>query len=156
MPFARGLLFSLAVPLANLAAIHIVAFLATCLLRGFTPELVEQSLGIIAKQLTLGWFMVLAIAVIVSFGAWLIVQRANSTSGPSRLILLILATLAAGILPAGLALVVFGEPVLGLVVVLAISGTGVFIASRNHVLEEASVSLNLPSSQRMGFGQRDR
>lgn len=156
MPFARGLLFSLAVPLANLAAIHIVAFLATCLLRGFTPELVEQSLGIIAKQLTLGWFMVLAIAVIVSFGAWLIVQRANSTSGPSRLILLILATLAAGILPAGLALVVFGEPVLGLVVVLAISGTGVFIASRNHVIEEASVSLNLPSSQRMGFGQRDR
>ncbi|WP_291536545.1 hypothetical protein [Brevundimonas sp.] len=156
MPFARGLLFSLAVPLANLAAIHIVAFLATCLLRGFTPELVEQSLGIIAKQLTLGWFMVLAIAAIVSFGAWLIVQRANSTSGPSRLILLISATLAAGILPAGLALVVFGEPVLGLVVVLAISGMGVFIASRNHVIEEASVSLNLPSSQRMGFGQRDR
>ncbi|MNY62776.1 hypothetical protein D3C86_1996540 [compost metagenome] len=64
------------------------------------------------------------------------------------------ATLVAAVLPSVLALVVFGEPVLGLVIVVAVSGAAVALASRNKGAEELPVSTNLPSSQRMGFGKR--
>lgn len=154
MVLMRALAFSVAVPLVNLMAIHVGAVLTTGLLHGFTPELVAQSLEIISKQFSLGWFIVISLAAIVSFGAWLIVQCANSTSGASRLVLLASATLVAATLPSLLALFVFAELALSLVIVGAISGTAVALAARNKGAEALPVSNNFPSSQRMGFGKR--
>ena len=128
----------------------------TGFLHGFTLGLTTQFLGVIGRQLSVGWFVVIAFAAMVSFGAWLIIQRAESASGPSRLILLGLAMLVAALLPAGLALVVFGKPFLGLVIVGTVSSAAVFIASRDGHSAHVSISTDLPATQRMGFGRRGR
>ena len=154
MAFRRALAFSIAVPLANLIAIDVGAFLTSGMKQGFTPELVAQTMSAIGKQFSLGWFMVVALAAIIVFGTWLIVQRANSTSGASRFVLLGLATLVAAILPSMLALVVFPEAILGLVIVVAVSGAAVALASRNKGAEALPVTTNFPPSQRRGFGKR--
>ncbi|WP_428152856.1 hypothetical protein [Brevundimonas sp.] len=137
-------------------AIDLGVFLTDGFLHGFTPGLATQFLGVIGKQLSVGWFVVIAFAAMVSFGAWIIIQRAKSTSGPTRLVLLSLAMLVAALLPAGLALVVFGKPFLGLVVVGAVSSAAVFIASRDGHSAHVSISTDLSAAQREGFGQRGR
>lgn len=154
MTFKHPLAFSFAVPLANLVAIFVGAFLTTGWVHGFTPELFAQALGTIGKLFSFGSFIVVALAAIVSFGAWLIIQPANSASGASRLVLLGSATLVAAFLPSLLALVVFGEPALGLAIVAAASGAVVALASRNKGPETTPVSTDLPASPRIGFGKR--
>lgn len=157
MPFVRALAFSICATAANWCAITIGVFVETALKRGMTSGLIQQLFRVSGRMLSPGWLYVTSISAGLSLVGWLIARRASAASGGVRLLLCIPATGLVGLIPACLAFAVISPPLVGLAIVLLVSGGSVVFAMRGAASSCPTPEPQFMSealTQRAVFGRR--